>query len=105
MTLSVSVSYEPETASTLAHAACARIARAGTFERGDRRARLRKNRPSRAIANGMRELASTLAWSAPNEEIISATAVIETASGPRTRFSTSGATDELAGTLATSRGV
>src|ERR1700722_7087373 len=105
MTLSVSVSYEPDRASTLAQADCAKIARTGTFERGDRRARLRKNRPSRAIANGMRELASTLACSAPNEETISATAVIETASGPRKRFSTSVATDELAGTSATSRGV
>src|SRR6202140_5872989 len=105
MTLSVSVSYEPDRASTLAQAACARIARTGTFERGESLAKVRKNKPSRAIANGMRELASTLACSAPNEETMSATAVIETANGPRNRVNTSVATDELAGTLAISSGV
>ena len=57
------------------------------------------------MANGMRELASTLACNEPNEETISATAVIDTAIGPRKRFSTSVATDELAGTLAISSGV
>ena len=76
------------------------MARTGTLERGESRTKPRKNSPSRAMANGMRELASTLACSAPNEEIMSATAVIETAIGPRNRFSTSVATDELKGTLA-----
>ena len=53
----------------------------------------------------MRELDSTLACSDPNEEIISATAVKDTAIGPRKRFSTSVATDELAGMSAISSGV
>ncbi len=53
----------------------------------------------------MRELASTLACSAPNEETISAIAVIDTATGPKNRFNTSVATDELAGKLAISSGV
>src|SRR5579872_4112113 len=105
MTESVSASYEPDSASTLPQAACATIALAGTLERGERCARERKNKPSRAIAYGTREFASTLACSEPNEDTISATAVIDTAIGPRKRFSTSVATDELVGTLATSNGV
>ena len=52
----------------------------------------------------MRELESTLACSDPNEEIIMATAVNDTAAGPRKRFRTSVATDELVGTSAISRG-
>ena len=62
-----------------------------------------KNRPSRAMANGMREFDSTLACSDPNEEIIMATAVNATAVGPRKRLSTSVATEELCGTLAISQ--
>src|ERR1700688_2146780 len=105
MTESVRLSYEPDSASTLPHAACATIALAGTLLRGERWASARKNNPSRAIANGTRELASALACSEPNDEIMSATAVMETATGPRKRFNTSVATDELLGTLAISRGV
>jgi hypothetical protein len=57
------------------------------------------------MANGIREFESTLAWRDPNEEIIMATAVSETAAGPRNRFSVSVATEELAGMLAISSGV
>ena len=57
------------------------------------------------MANGMREFESTLACSDPNEEIIMATAVRETAGGPRKRFSTSVATEEICGMLAISSGV
>jgi len=53
----------------------------------------------------MRELESTLACSDPNEEIIMATAVSETATGPRNRLSTSVATEELVGTPAISSGL
>ena len=70
--------------------------------RGDSRARARKNKPSRAMANGTREFASALACSEPNDEIMRATAVMETATGPKKRFNTSVATDELCGTLAIS---
>ena len=80
------------------------MARTGTLERGDSLASPRKNSPSRAIANGMRELASTLACSDPKDDTIIATAVRDTATGPRNFFSTSVATEELAGMLATSRG-
>src|SRR5271167_1859340 len=105
MTESVRLSYEPESASTLPHAACATMALAGTLVRGESRARARKNNPSRAMANGTREFASALACSEPNDEIIRATAVMETATGPKKRFNTSVATDELKGTLAISTGV
>jgi len=50
-------------------------------------------------------LASTLECSEPKEEIMSATAVMETAMGPKKRFKTSVATEELVGTLAISSGV
>src|ERR1700677_4827624 len=103
-TESVSASYEPESASTLPHAACATMARAGTFERGERCARARKNNPSRAIAYGTLEFASTLECNEPNEDTIRATAVMDTAIGPRKRFNTSVATEELVGTLAISSG-
>src|ERR1700761_1206352 len=105
ITESVSASYEPDSARTLPHAACATIALAGTFDRGERCAKARKNSPSRAIAYGTREFASTLACNEPNEDTIKATAVMDTAIGPRKRFSTSVATDELGGTLAISSGV
>src|SRR5580700_6109024 len=104
MTESVNVSYVPESARRLPHAACTSSALTGTFERGDSLARPLKNRPSRANANGMRELESTLACNDPKEEIIIATAVNETARGPRKRLRTSVATEELVGMLAMSSG-
>ena len=57
------------------------------------------------MAKGMREFESTLACKDPNEEIIMAMAVRETAAGPRNLFKTSVATDELVGMLAICSGV
>ena len=59
----------------------AMMALTGTLLRADSRASPRKNKPSLAMANGTREFASTLACREPKEEIISATAVIDTATG------------------------
>ena len=77
MTESVSVSNVPEIASTLAHTACTSNAFTGTRDRGETAPSRRKNNPSRAIANGMREFARIDECSAPMVEIASTTAITE----------------------------
>jgi hypothetical protein len=56
------------------------------------------------MAYGTREFARALECNDPKDETISATAVIDTATGPKKRFNTSVATEELVGTLAISSG-
>ncbi len=80
-------------------------ARTGTRVRGERAERLLKNRPSRAIAYGNLALASTDVCSAPNDDVMSATAIRVTAVAPMKRLATSVATDDDSETLAISVGV
>ena len=79
-------------------------ARTGTRVRGEICESERKNKPSPAIANGKRALASTEVWSAPNDEVSSAAATSVTAAAPMNRRATAVATDEEAGRFAISTG-
>jgi len=101
MTESVSASYDPDSARTLAQAAWATMARRARWS-ARQFGESPKEQSVAAIANGMRELASTLACSDPKDDTIIAPRS-GYATGPRNFFSTSVATEELAGMLATSR--
>ena len=90
----------PESVSTLAQHACANTARTGTRVRGDSVPRLRKNRPSRAIAKGTREFASTLACNELSEDTMSAAAMNVTATGPAKVLMASAATEDVGETEA-----
>ena len=72
--------------------------------RGLRRPRLEKNRPSTAIAYGIRADTSATTCSDPKTDIASAAAIRPPATGPRNRATTSVATAESGDTLAMAAG-
>src|SRR6266498_872668 len=98
------VSYEPEKTRTIAHAACTHSARIGSRVRGLSRPRVEKNRPSVAMAYGIRAEPSATTSSDPNTDIASAAAISPPAAGPRNGATTSVATADAGEMLATAAG-